>query len=56
MAKFSTNPMGDYSKKLERRKKKRYSFLYPKKRRKGSGCLTVLSLAFMLIIAIIIIF
>ena len=48
--------MGDYSKKLERRSRKRNAFLSQKKRRKGSGCLTVLSLAFMLIIAIIIIF
>lgn len=41
MAKYHTNPMGDYSKKMQKRRNKNsavHQLLYPKKKRKKSGC------------------
>ena len=41
MAKFHTNPMGDYSKNLQKKRNKSsavHQMLYPKKKRKKSGC------------------
>lgn len=41
MAKYHTNPMGDYSKKLQKKRNKNsavHQMLYPKKKRKKSGC------------------
>ena len=41
MAKYHTNPIGDYSKKLQKKRNKNsavHQMLYPKKKRKKSGC------------------
>ena len=41
MAKFHTNPMGDYAKKQQKKRNNNsavHSMLYPKKKRKKSGC------------------